>query len=255
MKPVHLSAEGLCLARGQRVLFRDLRIELRSGEMVVMTGPNGAGKSSLLRALIGLAPLRSGSLRLSIDGGVSAPIAPANLRSLCLVQGHAAGVKSELTAIENLRLCAALDLPPVSGTPDEMQRAFPAPDLLASDAAAAFDLALERVGLVRQRDIETRRLSQGQKQRLQLARFALACQNSHRPIWLMDEPSAALDTQGSALLQTLLAEHLARGGAALVATHLPLTAGPSPIRPLRLGETAPLETSPVETTDTSLWTA
>lgn len=252
MRPLHLSAEGLCLARGQRLLFRDLQLELRSGEMVLMTGPNGAGKSSLLRALIGLAPLRSGALRLSIDGGAASSIAPASLRGLCLVQGHAAGVKSELTAIENLRLCAALDLPPVSGATEEMQRAFPARNLCASDAAAALDQALERVGLARQRDIETRRLSQGQKQRLQLARFALACQGSHRPIWLMDEPSAALDAQGSALLQTLLAEHLARGGTALVATHLPLSAGASPIRPLRLGETVTAETTP---TTTNPWTA
>ena len=85
MRPLHLSAEGLCLARGQRLLFRDLQLELRSGEMVLMTGPNGAGKSSLLRALIGLAPLRSGALRLSIDGGEASSIAPASLRGLCLV--------------------------------------------------------------------------------------------------------------------------------------------------------------------------
>ena len=253
MKALQLTAEGLCLARGQRVLFRDLQVILRSGEMVLMTGPNGSGKSSLLRALIGLAPLQAGLLRLSIEGAPSRTISPAGLRGLCLVQGHAPGVKTELTAIENLRLCAALDTPVVADEIEASKAGFDAPRLQGPEWQTVLDQALERVGLARQRDIETRRLSQGQKQRLQLARFALAAQRAHRPIWLMDEPSAALDAQGSELLQALIAEHLSRGGAALVATHLPLSAGDARTRSLRLGDTVPVGRTAARHTDS--WTA
>jgi heme exporter protein A len=203
---LQLQVRGLTLARGPRVLFRDLSFELHSGQLLLLTGPNGSGKSSLLRALIGLAPLQSGTVHWSADAHPAAPISPADLRQVSLVQGHAAAVKAELTALENLRLSAGLDRSADSPVPDP----------------GALLQALDQTGLTRQRDIETRRLSQGQKQRLQLARFALAADTPHRPLWLMDEPSAALDAEGSALLQRLLSRHLARGGAAIVATHLPL---------------------------------
>ena len=74
-------------------------------------------------------------------------------------------------------------------------------------------------------NVETRRLSQGQRQRLALARLLLS---PHRPLWLLDEPSAALDTEGSTLLDTLLEEHLEGGGSALIATHLPVLAARQP---------------------------
>jgi heme exporter protein A len=216
---LQLGAQALTLARGPRVLFRDLSFDVLSGQMLLLTGANGSGKSSLLRALIGLAPLQSGELTWTPGGASPQKLAPAALRAECLVQGHAAAVKAELTALENLRLCAALDRTPRAPTPD----------------AAALLRALERVGLNRQKDIETRRLSQGQKQRLQLARFALALEGPHRLLWLMDEPSAALDAQGSAVLQELLGSHLMRGGAAIVATHLPMQVRGGVSRSLTLG--------------------
>lgn len=235
MQGCHLVIENLTLARGPRVLLRKLSFEVRSGEMLLLTGANGTGKSSLLRALMGLTPLQAARFIWTEPAGSAREVTPLELRSFCLAQGHAAGVKSELTALENLRMVAALDQPPgpAAGS-DQGVGAAPGP---------ALEQALARVGLERQRHIETRRLSQGQKQRLQLARFALACRGPHRPIWIMDEPSAALDTQGSALLQTLLGEHLARGGAAIVATHLPLQSPVGHTRHLRLDE-APL--SPAE---------
>jgi heme exporter protein A len=211
---LRLQARGLTLARGTRLLFRDLSFDLKSGQMLLLTGPNGSGKSSLLRALIGLAPLQSGTLNWTSGAQTAAqaaaqtaaPIAPALLRQVCLVLGHAAAVKAELSTLENLRLCAGLDRSAHSAPPD----------------LEALLKALDQTGLTRQRDIETGRLSQGQKQRLQLARFALAVRSPQRPLWLMDEPSAALDTEGSAVLQHLLSRHLQGGGAAIVATHLAL---------------------------------
>lgn len=214
-----LRAEGLALSRGERRLFSNLSFSLEAGGLLRLLGPNGSGKSSLLRGLLGLAPLAAGSL------SVGTPPRPLRPRALCaavLYQGHASGAKGELTALENLELSAALD-----GT------------VAPGDAGALLRESLATVGLARQRDIETRRLSQGQRQRLALARFALALHRPVRPLWLMDEPSAALDAEGSALLVRMLGEHLARGGAAIVATHLPVAPESGRVQELRLDAFAP----------------
>jgi heme exporter protein A len=214
-----LRAEGLALSRGERRLFSNLSFSLEAGGLLRLLGPNGSGKSSLLRGLLGLAPLVAGSLSV---GTPPRPLRPRALCAVALYQGHASGAKGELTALENLELSAALDGSVAPGDADTLLRE-----------------SLATVGLARQRDIETRRLSQGQRQRLALARFALALHRPVRPLWLMDEPSAALDTEGSALLVRMLGEHLARGGAAIVATHLPVAPESGRVQELRLDAFAP----------------
>jgi heme exporter protein A len=215
-----LRAEGLALSRGERRLFAGVSFSLEAGDLLRLLGPNGSGKSSLLRGLLGLAPLAAGTLHAGPPGQGS-PLRPRALCATALYQGHASGAKGELTALENLGLSAALD-----GTVE------PADE-------PALREALESVGLARQRDIETRRLSQGQRQRLSLARFVLALRSPVRPLWLMDEPSAALDAEGSALLASLLGAHLGRGGAAIVATHLPVAPDTGRVDELRLDAFVP----------------
>ncbi len=213
-----LRADGLSLSRGDRRLFAGLSFELGPAELLLLLGPNGSGKSSLLRALLGLAPLSAGTLATGAGA-----LRPRRLCESALYQGHASGAKGELTALENLALSAALDGTVAPGAP----------------GAVPLREALDEVGLSRQRDVETRRLSQGQRQRLSLARFALALRAPVRPLWLMDEPSAALDRDGAALLVRMLDAHLARGGAAIVATHLPVSPSAGRLRELRLDAFAP----------------
>lgn len=78
--------------------------------------------------------------------------------------------------------------------------------------------ALEAVGLARQSDLPCRYLSAGQKKRLALARLKI----TNRPVWLLDEPLAALDAGGKALAAQMIADHCAGGGIVLAATHEPL---------------------------------
>jgi heme exporter protein A len=187
-----LRVEQLCCARGPRELFRDLSFAAEAGELVLVTGPNGSGKTTLLRALAGLTRPASGTITWSD--------ALRDLAESRAYLGHAAGWKDTLTVTENLRLAWQLDA-----------------EAAAADDGAAM-AALERVGLARQRNLAVARLSQGQRKRLHLARLT----RSTRPLWLLDEPAAALDDQGLGLLTELVRGHLERGGLAAIATHQPL---------------------------------
>lgn len=108
--------------------------------------------------------------------------------------GHLDAVKSALTVRENLEFWAA-----IYGTPDIGAA------VLAMDLAALTD-----------RPAQT--LSAGQRRRLGLARLAL----TGRPLWLLDEPTVSLDVASVALFAAMIGGHLARGGAAVIATHIDL---------------------------------
>lgn len=78
--------------------------------------------------------------------------------------------------------------------------------------------ALEHVGIPHLAEAPLRIFSTGQRKRAALARLLL----SGAPIWLLDEPANGLDSDGVALLETLVAQHLAGGGGAIIASHLPV---------------------------------
>jgi len=135
---VHLlTASGLALFRGERLLFRDLSFSLGAGEVLLLRGANGAGKSSLLRALAGLAPLAAGTLLW--DGAAALEDHPEHARRIAWL-GHLDAVKPALTAAENV-----------------------------PDASA-----LGAVGLSAYADLPARLLSAGQKRRLAIARVIAA---------------------------------------------------------------------------------
>lgn len=211
MTAAALQVEALGCTLGNRELFADLAFTLADGHWLMLTGTNGSGKSTLLRILAGLVLPSAGTVRWRGevrrhgDPGWNAQFA---------YQGHATGWKELLTARENLALQARLDRPDAN-------------DRELSDSA---DRAIARVGLVRQRNLPFGRLSAGQRRRLGLARLAM----STRPLWLLDEPTTALDTDGQQLFAGLLDEHLGAGGSAVIATHLDFPTR-SPSIPLRLG--------------------
>jgi heme exporter protein A len=191
---IAIEGRGLACSRGPATLFRDVSFRVGSGEWLAVRGANGSGKTTLLRCIAGLTRADAGEV----------------LREGALVySGHLPGIKDDLTAEENLR--GVLALRGVSAAPQEISR------------------ALADTGLAQRRHLPARRLSAGQRRRIGLARLML----DPAPAWVLDEPLTALDDEGRALFERLLAGHLARGGVAVIATHHDLM--PAPARVLRVG--------------------
>jgi heme exporter protein A len=185
-----ITATALTVSRGERVLFRDLSFHIAPGEAVALTGANGAGKTTLLRTLAGFIRPDAGTVTF-------ADIDPAEARAGRIHWlGHLDGLKTGRRAREELDFQARW-----TGANDE------------GIAAAIAGLALEPL-----LDLEVRKLSAGQRRRLAFARLIAA----PRPLWLLDEPFAPLDTRWRAALGLMMQAHLDRGGAILAAVHDPL---------------------------------
>lgn len=185
-----LEARDLACLRGGRLVFRDVGFALERGDALVLRGPNGSGKSSLLRLLAGFLAPAAGELCWS--GEPVEADRPAHRARLHYV-GHAHGLKTALTARENLSFAAAL----------------------AGGAATALGPALVAFGLGPLADVPVRLLSAGQRRRLALARLLAA----PRPLWLLDEPGVGLDVRSRAELEAAIEEHRAGGGVVALATH------------------------------------
>ena len=187
---MRLVVEGLACERSGRPVFEGLSFTASAGTAIVLLGPNGAGKSSLLAILAGLIEAPAGVMRL--EGGDP----EASLGEQAHYLGHRDAVKPALTPRETLETWRALLGAPLA-TPD---------------------VALDRLGLAHAADLPCAYLSAGQRRRLALARLLVA----RRPLWLLDEPTAALDHASQRVFAGLVAEHLAAGGIAVAATHIPL---------------------------------
>jgi heme exporter protein A len=187
---MRLSGRGLKCVRGDREVFSGLEFESAAGEALAVTGRNGSGKTSLLRLIAGLLHPADGSIEL--DGGDAELTLPEQAHYL----GHRDALKPALSVMENLSFWR---------------------DFLGGETADAA-ASIARVGIDHASHLPAGFLSAGQRRRLSIARLL----SVKRPIWLLDEPTTALDAAGQAMFAGLMREHLAGGGLIIAATHAPL---------------------------------
>jgi len=200
--PPRLFGRDVRCVRGGREVFAGLAFEAAAGEALAVTGHNGAGKTSLLRLIAGLLQPAGGTIE--IEGGEPELTVPEQAHYL----GHRDALKPALSVTENLSFWA---------------------DFLGGSTARPVLDCLAAVGLAHAADLPAAYLSAGQRRRLSLARLLAV----RRLLWLLDEPTAALDVAGQAMFAGLMREHLASGGLIVAATHGPLGID---TRELRIGE-------------------
>ncbi|MCP4315798.1 MAG: heme ABC exporter ATP-binding protein CcmA [Hyphomicrobiales bacterium] len=190
---MRLVADNVSVARGGHIFFSGISFSLEAGEALVVSGPNGVGKSTFLRVLAGLLPDAEGSVKLD---GAEFETAAEGAHYL----GHRNGMKAELTVRENL----------------EFWRNFMSlSDGDGSNRCVEVNEAVAMVGLDGLDHLPYGYLSAGQKRRIAMARLLTA----YRPLWILDEPTAALDTQSQEMFSGLVANHLGSGGMVVAATH------------------------------------
>jgi heme exporter protein A len=197
---MRLVGSDLACFRGGRQVFAGLSFSVAAGEALVVLGPNGVGKSSLLRLIAGLVARSGGTLTL--EGGDDELTIAEQAHYL----GHQDALKPSLSVDENLMFWSRY-----LGGGEATQAPLPAVGL---DGIAHLPAAY---------------LSAGQRRRLSIARLLAV----RRPIWLLDEPTTALDAAAQAALAGFMEQHLAGGGLIVAAAHGPI--GLKAAQELRLG--------------------
>ncbi len=185
---MQLLLHDLAVARGERVLVRDLNLSVSAGSSLLLEGANGSGKTSLLRVIAGL--LRPWQGEVVLEGSKDEDASVAEQSHFF---GHADGVKGNLTIVENLRFWQNY----------------------IGDGVVDDD-PLDVFGLGELCDVPAHFLSAGQKRKLGLLRLLAA----RRPVWLLDEPNVSLDGDACDILAGLMKRHVAEGGILVVASHV-----------------------------------
>lgn len=212
--PNSLDLKALAFERDDRMLFSDVSVSLKPGDILQVEGPNGCGKTTLLRIIT--TALSPSAGQLLWQGQNISQVRQDYLHNL-LFLGHLPGLKQALSPEENLIWWRRLNQSQVEYCNSE---------------------ALARIGLSGYEDVPCSNLSAGQQRRAALARLLV----TEAPLWVLDEPFTAIDKQGVSELESLLTEHSDRGGMIILSTHQDL--GIPGIKRLLLDQTALAQSTP-----------
>lgn len=169
---------------------------INAGELLYLRGPNGAGKTSLLRILTGLSEPELGTV---LYNGIDISKDKSGYYQALFYLGHKSGTNGSLSALDNLSFWLAQHK-------------------VSVDVNALYDV-LEKVGLVGLEDVPVRYLSAGQQRRVALSRLWL----KPAKVWILDEPFTALDVKGIHMLESIMKDHVAKGGLIVTTSHQPLS--------------------------------
>ena len=187
-----LSVNNISCIQGAHELFSDLSFEVKPGDAWVFQGKNGAGKSTLLSALVKLFPLANGEV---LWNGKSIHSQIYDFHSKIVLLGHKLGLKGRETPVEHLNRWASYQ-----------------------KCSAENVIEILKTWGIEDVNRQIRTYSAGQQKRITLSRLLL----QPKKLWLLDEPTSQLDTEGKEILKKLVAEHQANGGAVVACTHEPL---------------------------------
>lgn len=184
-----LDVKNLACLRNDHVLFEGLNLSLSPANVLFLEGENGSGKTSLLRILCGFRIADEGDITWDNQSTSSFPEYFENISFV----GHKNGLKDELTVEENLNL---------------MRSVATASDIKTEEV-------LKQIGLFKKADVLSRLLSAGQKRKLALARLMM----TNNSFWVLDEPFTSLDKASVAFFESLIKQHINKGGMLILTSH------------------------------------
>jgi len=174
-----LTSSHLSLHRAGRYLWQDLSLQVNPGDLCVIRGENGSGKTSLLKVFARILPPSIG--HVACHGG-----------SIGYV-GHSSGLYPTLSVWRYLQTQA----------------------IMAGKSPEIATKQMNLWGLESWADLPLGKLSFGQQRRTALARLGI----HNADLWLLDEPTASLDTNAITILWQVIAAKQNQGGAVIMATH------------------------------------
>lgn len=187
---MRLETKNISYQSKNKYLFRNLNINLLPGELLMVQGQNGAGKSTLLKILVGLLSPKKGGVYWQNESIAQSMSYHKHLAYL----GHQDGLRLELTAMENMKLQAAL-----------------------SQCKADQKTLLNILSCFTLPNTLCHQLSAGQKRKVALGALLL----KNKPLWILDEPYTALDKQSMTQFNEYLYRHLRQNGMVVMASHIP----------------------------------
>ena len=183
-----LQVESLELYREDHLIFSDISFQIESGDHLVIRGQNGSGKTSLIRTICGLTQADKGKVlwnEASIDESLF------NYYEQLSYLGHKNGLISELTLDENLNY--GLDQTDKDGQ----------------------DQVINGFRLANLKDSLIQNLSNGESRKTALSRVV----SSKKPLWVLDEPYANLDSDSISYLNNCIGDHINTGGIVITSTN------------------------------------